>query len=230
MATWETHCATWSGGAAYVRLNLNLSSTGSSGWNVSWSVQSRDTHTWVTGVWDWSRSGTIGSGSGSVSAATGTRTISSGTKYVACDANGNGSCSGNAWMDVYYGTGTASGTLSLPRIAKAPSGLTQTVTELKPKSAKLSLDISSRGHGTSATHELQYRVQGSGTWIGTADQSITNLAANTFTLSGLKPNTTYQYRQRAWNNNGDTAYSSTYTFKTKPLVGMTQILAGLATK
>lgn len=213
MATFEQLCATWSGGSAYVRLNLDQGSNDANGWNVNYSVQSRDTHGSVFGTWDWNKSGSIGGGGGSVGAATGLRTISSGSVYVGCDVNGNGSISASAFMDVAFGTGTASGGISLGRIALAPSISSLIADTITPVSARLGVELSSIGHGTSAAMYTQYRKQGTSTWTTqTAQNDVAGY--NYFPISGLTPNTVYEYMAFSYNNNGDTVNTGIQTFTT----------------
>ncbi len=115
----------------------------------------------------------------------------------------------------------------LPRIAQAPYGIVISADQIKPTQARLGTEISSRGHGTSASTRIYYRIQGSGSgWSQTSDQGDVG-GYNYWTVTGLKPGKTYEYFARWWNNNGDTADGSTGTFKTKSVPGMIPVLAGL---
>lgn len=201
-----------------VRFDMTQGSQSTNGnyTNVNWSIQSITSGGTRTGTWDYNAyvNGTrVANGSNS-STHSGTQTLASGSIRVNHDANGKKTVSGSGWLDAYFGSGTVSGSLTLSRIARAPYGLTQSHNSVTTTSAKIVLDISNRGHGTSASHEAQYRKGTSGSYSGTPDQSITDTQPNTFTLSGLTPNTLYQYRQRVWNNNGDEAISSPSSFVT----------------
>lgn len=131
------------------------------------------------------------------------------------DANGNGWASAEGWGDVFYGSGSTGGGIPLTRIARAPNVVGQTADQIKAKSVRLGGEIGGFGNGTSAAMRMYYRVQGSGSgWSQTSDQ---NDAAgyNYWTVTGLKPNTTYEYFMRTWNNNGDSSDGGVQTFKTK---------------
>lgn len=156
-----------------------------------------------------------------------TVTMATGSFNIGHDANGNGSYNGDAHIAVYQsGTSSTSGSAGLPRIALAPSISSVISDTIKPTSARLRGEISSVGHGTGATWEMFYRLQGSGTWISLGQQ--TDAAGyNNWTPTGLKPGKTYQYYASVWNNNGDTSNSSTFTFKTQPVSGMIAVMKGL---
>lgn len=205
-----------------VRFDMTQGSQSTSGnyTNVNWSIQSITSGGTRTGTWDFNAyvNGSRRVNSSNSSTHAGTQTLASGAHRVYHDANGRKTVSGSGWLDAYFGSGTVPGSLTLSRIARAPYGLTQSHSSVTINSASVTLDISSRGHGTSAKHEAQYRKGTSGTWIGTPDQSITDLNPNVFNLTGLTPNSQYQYRQRVWNNNGDEATSSPGSFITPSAV------------
>lgn len=195
-----------------VRFDMTQGSQNTNGnyTNVNWSIQSITSNGSRTGTWDYKAvvNGSTRANSSNSSTHSGTQTLASGSYQVGHDANGNKTVSGSGWLDAYYGSGTASGSITLSRIARAPYGLTQSLVSTSLNGAVINLDISSRGHGTSAAHKVQYRKNKTGTVYNTADQSCTDTATNTFTLTGLSPNTLYDFRQQVWNNNGDTAYGS----------------------
>ena len=213
MATWEGHVATYSGGSVYIRVNIDQGTQSSAGnWtDVSWSVQSRDTHGGVSGTWDWNRSGFYGSASGSVGAATGTRTIQSGTTRVYHDGNGNGSAYGYAWLDAYYGQGSTSGTLGLSRLGLAPESRNKSVDTITATSARLGAYHSNNGRGSSSAMRVYYRLDNTGGWSQTSDQGGTGWK---YWSVGFSANSMYGYFSRHWNNNGDSADTGTSTFVT----------------
>lgn len=170
-----------------------------------------------TGGWDWNAyvDGTyVGGGSVSPSNWSGEHTLGSGTITVYHDANGYKTVSCSAYLDDYYAQGTASGNVGTTPLALEPQGLTQSIGTITNTSAIATLDISGLGHGTSAAHKCQYKLSTSGTYSDSANQDITDLAPNTFTLSSLAPNSNYNYRQVAWNNNSDTATAGAGSFLT----------------
>lgn len=156
---------------------------------------------------------------GTVSRGPGTHLLHSYSRVLSHDANGykTFSYSGSftsGWSSLgTLSTGGGSGVLD--RLALAPSGLTQSVSNITTNSATVTLDISSLGRGTSAAHRLEYKLSTAGSYTQSASQDITDLAPNTFNLTGLTPNKTYNYRQVVWNNNGDTATSTASNFTTK---------------
>lgn len=116
-------------------------------------------------------------------------------------------------------TGAGSGVLD--RIAKAPTIGSVTVSNIKQKQATITTVVSNMGHGTSVTVHTNYRKVGSGTWIEAG-------TTNPITITGLEPNTSYEYGAMVINNNGDFAtYVSPTPFKTKPVVGFIPLLARL---
>lgn len=156
-----------------------------------------------------------------------TVTMATGSFNVGHDANGNGSYGGDAHVTVFSsGVTSTSGSAGLPRIALAPTISSVTVDTIKPTSARLGGEISSVGHGTGATWEMFYRLQGAGSWTSLGQQGDA-AGFNYWNATGLKPGKTYEYFARVWNNNGDTTNSSTFNFKTQPVSGMIAVLGGL---
>lgn len=148
---------------------------------------------------------------------------------VGHDVNGNWSGSAGAstqasWSGI--GSGGGDWGFALPRLALAPPIAGNVADTITPVSARLGAEISGYGHGTSAALEMFYRLQGSGTWISLGQQGDV-AGYNYWNVTGLKPGKTYEYTFNVWNNNGDTASSATYTFKTKPISGMISVLQAI---
>ena len=144
------------------------------------------------------------------------------------DVNGNisinpsGSCS-SAWG---IGSASTSAWVALARLALAPPWAGSTVDTITPTTARLGNEISGYGHGTSCAMRMYWKKTTDGSWSQTEIQSDAS-GYNHFNISGLKPNTTYQYFGRQWNNNGDTSDGTAQTFKTKGVAGMLPILMAL---
>lgn len=116
----------------------------------------------------------------------------------------------------------------LPRMARAPGIFGISADSIKPTSARLGLEITDLGLGTSASMRMYYRIQGSGSgWSQTADQGDA-AGWNYWSVTGLKTATTYEYFGRVWNNNGDTRDSGVQTFKTRAVSGMFPVMMALA--
>lgn len=230
MATNEGFLASWSGGSAYARTDVyEAGRNDAAGYvDVNWWVGVRDTHVSVSGTWDWHRYGQSGDASGSVGAAPGTRGIQSGTTRWYCDANGNYANFGvGMHMDVYFGQGDSVTTIGFGRSPLAPGIAAITADSIKPSSARVGVEITGHGHGTSSAMRVWYRLQGSGSgWTNAGDQGDVG-GYNYWTISGLKPGKTYEYYSEHWNNMGDTSTSGIQTFKTKNVPGMTPVLMGI---
>lgn len=186
---------------------------------MNWSVQSITHNGSRTGTWDYRAvvDGSTRANSSNSSTHSGTQTLASGSYTVSHDANGRKTVSGSGWLDAYFGSGTASGSRTLTRIARAPYGLSQSTSLITATTIRITLNISNRGHGTSATHRAQYKRTNVSSWTDTSNQSVTDLQANNFDITGLTSNAAYHYRQRAWNNNDDVAHSSQGSFTTLPV-------------
>lgn len=174
--------------------------------------------------------GVINSGSRNINMS-GPATVGliAGDTTVTHDANGNWSGShGGSLASGFSGVGSGGGDygMSLPRLALAPTIAANIADNITPTTVRLGTEISSYGHGTTATTHMLYRIQGSGTWLQTADAGDV-AGYNYFTVSGLKPAKTYEYASVWWNNNGDTATSGVQTFTTKAVVGMSTVLLAL---
>lgn len=220
MAVNETLIATWSGGSAYSRTEAYESGRNdAAGWvDAYWWVGSRDTHASVSGTWDFTRYGGPGSSSGSVSAATGTRGIQSGTHRLYCDANGNYAGFGiGLYLNVFFGAGDSTTNIGFSRSPLAPTISVNSSSAITPVAATLTGAVSNNGHGTSTTITYYYRVNGVGSYTNAGTGSSKN-------LTGLTPNTNYQWYITATNNNGDTATGSVQNFTT--LSGIKMITSG----
>jgi hypothetical protein len=153
-----------------------------------------------------------------------TVTMKTGSFNVGHDANGNGSYSMNAHVAVFEsGTTTASGSASLPRIPLAPTISSVIADTIKPTTARLGGEISSKGHGTGVTWTAYYKLSTAGSYTSAGSQGDVS-GYNYWNLSGLKPGKLYDYYLKAVNNNGDTATSSVHTFTTQPVSGMIMLM------
>lgn len=135
------------------------------------------------------------------------------------DANGNCTIGVHAYVNgansPYFTASSIDTSLALPRLALAPSINGISSDTITTNSVRLGSELNNLGHGTSAAARFYYRIQGSGSaWSQTADQN--DVAGwNYWAVTGLSTAKTYEYFVRWWNNNGDTADSSTSTFQTK---------------
>lgn len=174
-----------------------------------------------TGIWDYwlnINGGRVATGSTGNSHSGWQTYVDSGYTHNH-DANGYATASAQGWGDVYFGSGDTGGSIGLTRLSAPPVISSQTVDTIKSKTVRLGGEISSVGRGTSAAMRMYYRKTGDSSWMQTSDQNDV-AGYNYWTVSGLKPNTNYQYFMRVWNNNGDTADGGTQTFKTKVESGM----------
>ncbi len=150
-----------------------------------------------------------------------------GSFWVGHDANGNGSYGMNADVAVFgSGTSAASGSEGLARLPLAPPITALIADTIKPTSARLGAEIGGYGHGTSASFNMFYRIQGVGDYVNAGTQGDVG-GYNYWTLTGLKPGKTYEYYAQCYNNNGDTSQTGVQTFKTKPVSGMIAVMKGL---
>ena len=178
--------------------------------------------------------GNIGNGSRTIALGSGggggtSTELVSGDVTVNHDVNGN--WSGTVGGDLscsYSGVGSGNGTYgySVPRLALAPSISSVISDTIKPTTARLGGELSSFGHGTGATWEMFYRLQGSGTWISLGQQADVN-GYNFWYPTGLKPGKIYEQIANCTNNNGDFAQSATFTFKTQAVSGMISVMRGI---
>lgn len=173
--------------------------------------------------------GHVGSGSWSYN-SNGWRTLREFDVTFNKDANGYISIGVHGYINgansPYVTSGQASWTHNPARIGVAPGIAAIVADTLKPTTARIGVEITGYGLGTSAAMRMYYRELGSGSWIPTADQGDVG-GYNYWTLTGLKPGKTYQYFSRVWNNNGDTADSGVATFKTQPVSGMISVMKGM---
>jgi hypothetical protein len=141
-------------------------------------------------------------------------TLASGTFTIGHDANGNQNLSLSNSIDIYQiGTSSGSGSWALPRIPLAPGLYGMSVDSITTQSARLGAEITSFGHGTSATLEMFYKLH--------TDSGYTSLGAqadaagyNYWTVTGLTPATLYDYICNVTNNNGDFAQFPSQSFTT----------------
>lgn len=113
--------------------------------------------------------------------------------------NNNNDTSDLPWpypSESYYFVTLANGTIGTVSTLATTASIPATVTT---------------GHYT-PTSKIQYKVQGSGTWL---DSSTSTSGTPTFNLSGLLPNTTYDYRLSVTTTSG-TWDGSTATLTTLP--------------
>jgi hypothetical protein len=142
-----------------------------------------------------------------------------GNLYVTIGDYCNAPINDMAWGDIGW---------TLPRIAEAPGIAGIVADQIKVTTARLGMEITGFGHGTSAAMRMYYRVNGSGSgWTQTADQGDA-AGYNYWDIGGLTPSVTYEYFTRVWNNNGDTRDSGTATFTTLPAPNTSQALLGVA--
>lgn len=163
---------------------------------------------------------TINNGSGFVLVASwdGTYTHdANGELYITLGTYVNAPVNDMAWADIGW---------TLPKLYRAPAIAGTVADTIKPTSTRVGVEISDLGLGTSAAMRMYYRKQGDATWIATADQGDA-AGYNYWTVTGLKPSTTYEYFARVWNNNGSTRDSGVQTFKTKSAGGMLPVMMGL---
>lgn len=148
---------------------------------------------------------------------------------VGHDANGNGSIgwSGASNMNnsPYVTTANTSGGLGLSRLPLAPTISAININNIKPTTATLSGSLSSYGHGTAGTVEGFYRLGSAGGFTSLGVQAYSG--SNTWSVTGLKPGTVYQYTVNATNNNGDVANGTYFSFKTQAVSGMISVMRGI---
>lgn len=118
-------------------------------------------------------------------------------------------------------TYTGNKAIDIPNLG-SPSLSSQSVSNIKQKSADIAYSASAGSNATFSSCQLQYGLTGSyGTNVSKSSSS------GTFNLTDLKPGKTYYYRFVLTNGGGKTYTSGQYTFETKPVAGMTPILMGL---
>lgn len=231
--TYYTH---WYGRIVYT---LDYQSTGPNTSHVSLYLQTfSDNGAYSqSGTWD----PRLYINGGQVAGSTLSRTISNSPSTLTSwggdlshDANGNLSITIGQYINAPTNEMTYGAiTWNFPRIPLAPtiSDVSVTPGTINTTTAQLRGEISSYGHGTSATWKMYYRLQGSGSWTSAGTQAD-GAGYNYWDLTGLQPGKTYEYYAAVWNNNSaeggsDSVNSSTYTFTTKPVSGMAPLLMGL---
>lgn len=174
--------------------------------------------------------GHVGSGNWTYT-SNGWRTLREFDVTINKDANGNLTINTYGYINGAnggtVGAGSTNWNISPARIGVAPTITGISADTIKQTSARLGTEISSFGLGTIAATRIYYRIQGSGSvWSQTADANDT-AGYNYFTVTSLKPNKTYEYFARWWNNNNDTADSGALTFKTKSIAGAAAVMMKL---
>lgn len=176
------------------------SGSSNTGWNRN---QGYVTH-WGAGSYDSTGAGRV-------------KTIGIEDYWIYHDANGNLSLFTEGYWDAlnspYLTSGGFSGTTGITRLAKAPTGIAKSVDQITAADARLGAYQASHGHGTSSANRNYYRLNNTGGWSQTADNSGTGWKYRTVSLTS---NSMYGYFSRHWNNNGDTADTSVSTFVTLP--------------
>lgn len=233
MATWQSsaHITGTTSGTATIRIESQLASSDSGGWNINWQLYYDQANGYNEGL-NASLGGNASGSWGGPWYTTGyphTFGIASGSFRVNCDANGNGSYGLSAGIQLYAnspGSVSTSGSTGLPRIAAPPTPSSLIADSFTPTSARLGLEISGYGHGTSANFNMYIRVQGTSSWTDLGNQG--DVAGYNFWYpSGLTPGVTYEYIANLWNNNGDFSQTGVQSFETLPVSGMIAVMAGL---
>ena len=166
------------------------------------------------GTWDWNAqvNGSNG-GSRAVNWGSGDYNMGSRNIIIYHDADGNWYGWVGAWIDAYYGSGTAGDGVWMPKIYRSAGWSSSSSSEIKATTARVTNTVSDWGIGTSHGHKIYYRIQGSGSgWSATSDEGSTN--PKSWDLTGLQPGQTYEYYSAQWNNNTSAVNGTTYTFKT----------------
>lgn len=214
MANWDRQLV---GSAPQVMLRVEL-------WEESWDDNANTS--WVryrlsfltsngsrTGSWDyWLDVDGARRGGGSFGGThSGWQTVVDGGFTAWHDANGYRDVGANGWGDVYYGSGSTGGAISLRRTVQAPQGIAKSVDQVSATTVRFGRKQDSNGRGTSSANRVYYRLDNAGGWSQTADQGGTGWKYDTITLL---PNRMYGYFSRHWNNNGDTGDTGVDTFVT----------------
>ena len=119
----------------------------------------------------------------------------------------------------------------------APTVTTQAATSVGSGGATLNGDVTSKGDFDPVDARFQYRETGSGTWLETSLATDVATGAYTFELTGLTPETEYEFRAKAEYDTDQEVFGGTLTFttlagNTAPSVttnAMTEIRATYAT-
>lgn len=234
MANWDrkfsngSYYANWNGRLVY---NLNGQDGAGNYSNISLTVQAfSDSGAYTqNGSWDaraYVNGGQVARSTPSANIANSPTSLTSWSGNVGHDANGYLTISIGDYINAPVNEMTYAATnWTLPRIGYPPAISDTTADTISSTGARLGAELSSFGRGTSVTWTMWYRKQG-GSWISAGDQGDVG-GYNYWTLSGLVPGTTYEYYAYLVNNNGDNTASSTKTFKTLSLSGVTPLLMAL---
>lgn len=112
-------------------------------------------------------------------------------------------------------------TIGIPTLG-APSLSSQSVSNIKPRTATISASAAAGDNATFSSIELQYGLTQS---YGSSTSSSSSTP--TFNLTGLSAGKTYNYRFVITNGGGKTTTTGNYTFKTQSIAGHTQLLMRL---
>lgn len=114
-------------------------------------------------------------------------------------------------------------TIGIPTLG-APSLSSQSVSNIKPRTATVNASYTAGDNATLSNIELQY---GTTLSYGSSMSIAGNTTSSYFNLSELTPGATYNYRFVLTNGGGKVTTTSNYTFKTQSISGMLPLLMGL---
>jgi hypothetical protein len=171
---------------------LNVTTTDATQlWNFALDACSYTTRLREVGTLSWTITGTVTSNAAMITGLSAGKTYEWQVRSNCCD----GSFSAYAPL--------ANFTTPQPCLTAAPNGLN--TTNITANSAKLAWTLTI---GVS-NYTLKYRTQGATTW-----QTINNISANNYTLTGLIAGTTYEYQVFAYGNGCLSAASAITSFTT----------------
>ena len=96
----------------------------------------------------------------------------------------------------------------------APTVTTQAATSVGSGGATLNGNVTSKGDFDPVDARFQYRETGSGTWLETSLSEDVATGAYTFGLTGLTPETTYEFRAKVEYDTDQEVFGDTLTFTT----------------
>lgn len=130
---------------------------------------------------------------------------SSGATDVARAASGSGFGEGQ------FGAAGYGGASAEPALAVA----TSSATDLTDSTATLNAEVTDLGGATSVDVSFEYRISGASSWSATNTQVLTATGGVSTTVTGLRSDTTYEFRVVAAASDGDTATGEIRTLKTR---------------